>query len=90
MENIKDLIKQYCDYADYGYRDDYSGRGMHGRKCIGIVCDMPLNVMCDLFSYIVDSDSSIEGYDVQCVLGTPQQDSMRMSNILYFPELSTN
>ena len=89
MENIKELIREYCDGEGLDYREDYSGRGMYGRNCIGITCDNPLNTLCKLFAYIVDSDDDLDGYDVQCTLGEPEQDSMGMNNILYFPGLKT-
>lgn len=89
MENIKELIREYCDSEGLDCREDYSGRGMYGRSCIAITCDNPLNTLCELFAYIVDSDDDLDGYDVQCALGESKQDSMGMSSILYFPRLKT-
>lgn len=89
MENIKELVKEYCEDEGLDYREDYSGRGMFGRRCVAITCDNPLNVLCELFAYIVDSDEDLDGCDVQCALGEPKQDSMGMRSVLYFPKLKT-
>lgn len=38
MESVQSLIKQVCaEFEDVQFRVEYSGRGMHGRNCIGIV-----------------------------------------------------
>lgn len=89
MENIKELIKDFCDDEGLNYRDDYSGRGMYGRSCVAVDCDNPLETLSGIFAYLVDSDDDIEGCDVQFSLGEPKQDSMGMGSILYFPKLST-
>lgn len=87
MENIKELVKEYCEDEGLDYREEYSGRGMFGRSCAAIICDNPLNTLCGLFAYIVDSDEDLDGYDVQYALGEPKEDSMGMSSVLYFPKL---
>lgn len=89
MENIKEVIKDYCDDEGLNYREDYSGRGMYGRSCVAVDCDNPLETLSGIFAYLVDSDDNIEGCDVQFSLGEPRQDSMGMGNILYFPKLRT-
>lgn len=90
MDNIKELVKEYCEDAGLDYREDYSGRGMYyDKSCVAITCDNPLNVLCELFAYIVDSDEDLDGCDVQYALGKPEQDSMGMSSVLYFPKLMT-
>ena len=89
MENIKELIKEYCEDEGLYYREDYSGRGMYGRNCVAITCDNPLNILCELFAYVVDSDEDVDGFDVQHALGEPKQDSMGMISVLYFPKLKT-
>lgn len=89
MENIKELIKNFCNEEDYDYRDDYSGRGMYGTKCIGIICYDPLSTLAELFAYIIDSDDEICGADILDALGEPETDNMGMKMILYFPGLET-
>lgn len=88
MENIKELIKEYCDGEGLKYRENYSGRGMYGRSCVAIDCDNPLETLSGIFAYLVDSDSDIDGCEVQSALGEPREDSKGMVRILYFPRLS--
>lgn len=90
MDNIKELVQEYCEDAGLDYRKDYSGRGMYGKSCVAIICDNPLKVLCELFAYIVDSDEDLDGCDVQYTLGEPKQDSMGMSRVLYFSKLRTD
>lgn len=90
MENIKELIKEYCDDEGLSYMEDYSGRGMYNRRCVAVTCDNPLYVLSGLFAFLVDwmGEGSIGG-DIYYALGEPRQDSMGMSSILYFPKLRT-
>jgi hypothetical protein len=80
--------------AEAEARTDYSGRGMYGKTCVGIVTDAPIAYLAmglgviladmaeadDLFT--VD-DALFEWYDLQTAT-----DSMGLSTILYFPNLS--
>ena len=90
MENIRELIEEFCNNQDYEYRE-YSGIGMFGKECAAIVCgeDTPLKVMLELFVYIVDNVNmdEIDGETIQYELGTPCEDNMGKSSILYFPEV---
>lgn len=90
MENIKELIRDFCYDEGLNYREDYSGRGMFSRSCVAVDCDNPLETLTGIFAYLVDSDDDIEGCEVQYALGEPKQDSMGMGCILYFPKLRTN
>ena len=90
MNNIKTFIREFCEDQELDYREDYSGRGMFGSRCVGIVCDNPLSTLLELFAFIVDSDDGISGDEVQYTLGKPEEDSMGMRNILYFPKLRMN
>ena len=87
MNNIKTFIEEFCEEQELDYREDYSGRGMFGSRCVGIVCDNPLSTLSAFFAYIIDSDDNIGGCEVQDALGNPEEDSMGMRNILYFPKL---
>lgn len=91
MENIKELIKEYCDDNGLNYREDYSGRGMYSRSCVAIGCDNPLYTLSGLFSFLVDwnGEGGIGG-DIYYALGEPREDSIGMSRILYFPKLRTS
>lgn len=83
MREIGEVIKDYCKDNDYSFYSDYSGRGMFGRKCVGVVCDNPFEVLVD----IVDTLMS-EGYDsVRDSLGAVNLDCLGTSKILYFPSV---
>lgn len=90
MENIKELIKEYCEDEGLDYREDYSGREMYGRNCVAITCDNPLYTLSGLFAFLVDceGEGGIGGV-IYYALGEPKEDSMGMSSILYFPKLRT-
>lgn len=81
---MKSLIAKFCESEGLDFCDDYSGRYMYGKKCIGIICDNPLNVLVRLCDFIVDTglDASFED-----LLGDAQLDNMGHSMILYFPRL---
>lgn len=87
MSNIKTFIEEFCEDHELDYREDYSGRGMFGSRCVGIVCSNPLSTLAELFAFIVDSDNDISGSEIQDALGVPEEDSMGMRSILYFPKL---
>lgn len=90
MENIRELIKEYCENEGLNYRENYSGRGMYGKSCVAVDCNNPLVALAGIFAYLVDSDDDIDGYDVLSTLGEPREDSMGMGRVLYFPELKVN
>lgn len=78
---VKEIIADFCESNELEFREDYSGRGMYGRTCIGIVCDDTLGTLMQLVDAIRD-ELDISLYDV---LGSPKMDSMGLSSILYFP-----
>lgn len=90
MENIKELIKEYCDDEGLNYMEDYSGRGMFSKKCVAITCDNPLYVLSGIFAFLVDwmGEGGVGG-DIYCALGKLREDSLGMSRILYFSKLCT-
>ena len=78
---LKDLIENFCNEYDYEFRDDYSGRCMFGKTCIGIVGDNTMLICMQLVEYL-----NVEGYDdIVNKLGSPKTDNMGKSYIVYFP-----
>lgn len=66
------------DYEDI--RTDYSGRGMYGATCFGIV----FREHRDIFSFFVEL--AVEDYDTAELLARKaRQDSMGRDAIVYFP-----
>lgn len=90
MEDIRELIKEYCENEGLNYRENYAGRGMYGSSCVAVDCDNPLETLVGIFAYLVDSDDVIGGYDVRSALGEIREDSMGMGRVLYFPKLKAN
>lgn len=82
MDEFIDVIKQYCDESGYEFYEDYSGRGMYGEECVGIV--VPGNYLtriAELCDYIWSF-----GYGpVLDVFRSINKDTMGMDTILYFP-----
>ena len=84
--SIKEVLINFCDDFGLSYRTDYSGRGMFGRTCFGIVCeDDMMSTLIQLCDAIRDSEDFISAYNE---LGIPRTDSMGMDTILYFPSIS--
>ncbi|MEQ2498800.1 hypothetical protein ACP5WL_28010 [Enterocloster bolteae] len=87
MENIIELIQEYCEDEGFTFNGCYNGKGMFERNCIGIICDNPLQALWGLFAYIVDSNENLEGYEIKDLLGEPCEDQLGIRYILYFPKL---
>lgn len=88
MLNKEDVFKKIMsfDYDDHITVRDYSGRGMYGRKCLGIDCNDPLECFSQLVSLFCNEyeDASDVREALEC-LGDPKWDSMGLDYILYFP-----
>lgn len=86
MNEIINLIRVFAEGNDLDFRDDYSGRCMYGKNCVGLICDSSMSVLIELCDYL-----HAEGVEtVSDILGTPCTDSMGLSTILYFPRLVSN
>ena len=72
-------------------RTDYSGRGMYGDRCVGIVCDNPARIMFDLGMALGERIANEEGvrwYEIAQAFKHARTDSMGLSSIVYFESLS--
>ena len=73
---------------DYEVRKDYSGRGMRGAKCLGLVVDSP----ADAYAILAGAAAEAE-YDDETDLADEwlalfrksRLDSMGLQSIVYFP-----
>lgn len=83
MKDIADLIEEFCECTDgYSFYNDYSGRYMYGRKCVGIVTDRGTAVaMGELYEFLHNRGIS----NIAESLGAPATDDMGLKSILYFP-----
>ena len=79
--SIGKLIEKFCDLYDYRFYENYSGRFMYGRNCVGIVCSNTNEVMLALGMFLneygVSSDTTIK----------VRSDDFGKENILYFPDI---
>jgi hypothetical protein len=82
------IIRDFCDDHEYELHEDYSGRCMYGRECIGFVTEeSAFNVAINLAIYLNDFDE--EGATLLDKFNTrASEDSMGLSHIVYFPSLS--
>ena len=68
----------------------YSGRGMYGRSCVGIVTDDAMEVLVDLTLAICEfaEDEGVGHADSSSgMFGRISTDNMGRSEIVYFPEI---
>jgi len=79
--------QEIVDIVGYNYHvREYSGRGMYGDKCLGIVTD-------DIIKCVVDvmlECSEENRIDIGEMLRGGVTDSMGRSEILYFPKIEWN
>lgn len=67
------FIDAICDELNADeVRDDYSGRGMYGKTCYGVVTKNPEAVLMEAG---------------RAGLPVPRQDSMGLSTIIYWPQI---
>lgn len=92
----KSAIVEALDYADFedpedAARWDYSGRGMYGRSCFGIIGTMEdySNFLLGLVGVFYDQTEDID--QAQYLAGlfgsTVRTDSMAYDTIYYFPSI---
>lgn len=85
---MSEIIERFCNEMGYDFINDYSGRGMGGRTCVGIVCcEAHTEVLMRLVEYIV-TDETYTGDNIVDEIGVPRTDSLGMDTILYFPYVS--
>jgi hypothetical protein len=89
---IKDAVEQYGDEDAVSFRNDYSGRGMYGRQCIGIVGDES-TCMRIVGQAIKDAHAQADNDelvfdDVVDTLLDSCRDSMGRDIIVYWPEVA--
>lgn len=94
QEYFDSLISELYDAGlEFEVREDYSGRGMYGKQCIGFVTSDPSRLLITLGAVLAtsekdadDSGATYEGiyyYDL-----SPRMDNMAFDTIVYFPNIS--
>ncbi len=91
-----DKIKSYISSAGYDFQD-YSGRGMNGKRCLGIVVenDSAANVVLAIISAATENnphDLSNEDllddiFELCSVLSDSKSDSLGHDTIIYWPRI---
>lgn len=93
LEDIITLIEQTGNQPR-----SYSGRGMYGSECLGVVVDDPIEFVLDLFwsmsalKVILSPNGDIHELDTDIeqlvdALRHSRTDSMGLSTILYWPRI---
>lgn len=101
MEITKAKFMEAVSYAEENHedirlREDYSGRGMYGKTCIGVVGDpialAEFETALALLTVMDDLDDEVNGYTALNSLTDVQdmrrEDSMGMDRVYYYPALS--
>jgi hypothetical protein len=85
MSNIANYIKKFCDDNDYRYVDDYSGRFMYGKTCVGVIGDFsPEATKIAIVDYLTYScPNSVPKFLY------PKVDNMGLDYIVYFEDISS-
>ena len=74
----------FCDLYGYQLERNYSGRGMLGKTCIGIICWNSYQTLVELADYL-----HIVGIgSVSLALGEICKDEMGLNQILYLKGIS--
>lgn len=92
-DNEKDWTAEVIDLCNAGELEwrSYSGRGMYGKRCLGITTDSPERAILTLIQVAVDL--GFEGEDLQDLLlelDNMCTDSMGRSAIVYWPKFEMN
>lgn len=89
MTTLCEILKNICD-ADpdsYSLYKDYSGRGMYGKKCVGVTCGSAMKlaaaVMEECAGLVGDEDFDMS--EIADDFRRASTDSMGRDMIVYFP-----
>lgn len=88
LMNTVELMRNFCElHSDYNfYEDGYSGRGMFGKKCVGIVVregGSYMQMLMELTRFLEQNDFD----DIALELSTPAVDALGLDCIVYFPHI---
>ncbi len=85
---IRKMVETFCTDNDLKFYESYSGRGMFGAKCIGIVCSDITETMLDLVDFIAEANQ-VSVRKAKKMLGDYCYDNMGLKYILYFPTIKS-
>lgn len=83
---LRNLVKNEL-LSDCSISENYSGRGMYGRKCFGIVIDRYTSACAMAFQLAAllakEGEEDLLGW----LSGNVKEDSMGLGTIVYFPDI---
>lgn len=82
-EGIRQFVSENTQYSLY---EGYSGRGMFGKKCLGVVVrsgDSFMDFLIELTKYL--DEQGIE--DMDCELESASYDDLGKDTCVYFPRI---
>ena len=82
---LSNLIRQTAEDCNMQIREDYSGRGMFGRTCFGLVYSGTAGQLCACFLRAMDDDGTGTAQELADLLDDMRTDSMGYDTIYYFP-----
>ena len=87
---VEEAIRNYVDENEqYELYEGYSGRGMFGRKCLGVVekqgCSF-MDFIINLTRYMDDNDVD----DIDFKLEGATYDNLGLDTVVYFPNIGGN
>lgn len=75
-------LQQVFEDADFIVRG-YSGRGMYGKTCLGVVTEN----LAELIAALIEGTNDDERKEVAEAIRTMQMDSFGRDTIVYFPKI---
>jgi hypothetical protein len=92
LDNLREALGDMSQPEfDFEVREDYSGRGMYNRECVGFVTDSPLELHGAICAVLAEAnaewDEDTDFYGIDWFLLKPRADSMGRSSILYYSNL---
>ena len=81
--SVRKRIENFAKEYEYSFEENYSGRYMFGRTCIGVTGDGDLKT--DLFEFLVSEGLSTSR--ARQIVNSAKTDSMGLEMILYFPTI---
>jgi hypothetical protein len=81
LQGLRDLADNY----ELKFQDDYSGRGMYGKECIGVV-----GTWSDMYQFLLALGEDEDIRDLFALEGAPRSDNMGLDTVWYWPGLSAD
>ena len=87
-QNQTSFLSEFCDNEGLEFREDYSGRGMYGKTCIGFVGTFSeFELGMRLAAAIAEDDCLHDMDKIETELMNPATDSMGLDTIIYWTNL---